>query len=189
METERIVFLREESKGERWAPFRELLAECLDEIESLQEKLSDAKHGIELADSEIVGWRQERDDLKAEAVRTTAQLEKLDEAGHTAITDWPKGSKPQYGDGLDRLLDLPGELEKLQAVVEKQPKTADGVPIMLHDKVWIRAHTNNELSHCEVDTIHSDGMIGVIVGYGLWGRFAKDCFSTREAAEAKENDH
>ena len=101
--------------------FADDLRGVLDEVESLQEKLCDAKHGIELADSEIVGWRQENELLKAEAARTTAQLEKLDDAGHTAITDWPMGSpQPQFGDGLDRLLELPGELERLKK------ETADG---------------------------------------------------------------
>ncbi len=49
MTKERIVWLREESKGEEWAPFRELLTECLDDIERLKEREAERKAIIDEA--------------------------------------------------------------------------------------------------------------------------------------------
>jgi len=48
-----------------------LIHDLLIEIERLREKLDDAKHGLELAESEIVGLRQEIEHwkLKAECVK------------------------------------------------------------------------------------------------------------------------
>lgn len=76
-----------------------------------------------------------------------------------------------YGTYLsaDELLELCGlqhaEVERLQAIVDKLPKTADGVPVVPGMVVW--------KSNCEPTNV---GM--------LLGTWVCQCYSTHEAAEA-----
>ena len=94
------------------------------------------------------------------------------------------------------VIELLDAYEELQAVVEKLEKLpkcwrlneagerVQDWPVCLHDKVWLYAHTNNELSQGDVVIIHASGQIGVKIGYGIWERFAEDCYNTEAAAKA-----
>ncbi len=63
----------------------------------------------------------------------------------------------------------------LQAVVDKLPKTADGVPIVPQMQIWYRFN----------DTIHEDMVLGLTAEVA-WSHLIawNDCYSAREAAEA-----
>ncbi len=112
----------------------------------------------------------------------------LDEAAEAGIEIDHKA--PMWQD----LVKAANEIDRLQSIVDKLPKCwrlnkhgklVQDVPIILHGKVWVRARTNEEWGQYVVDAVHADGMIAVRVGYGLWERFASDCYSTREAAEKR----
>ncbi len=66
------------------------------------------------------------------------------------------------------------EIERLRAIVDKLPKTADGVIVAAGDLVW---HPKCSSAPCRVDGIAQAGFFNV-----------KDCYSTKEAAEAAGED-
>ncbi len=78
--------------------------------------------------------------------------------------------------------ELEAEVERMQAIVAKFPKTADGVPVVLGMKVW----TLGTLPHyVTVTTVELDGYIEVrIHGHTYRRATSTDCYSTREAALA-----
>ena len=91
------------------------------------------------------------------------------------------------GGGIDiaRLLrTLAAEVDRLEAVVARLPKTADGVPLVDGDRVWVPDGTEYIYSHpIDTDLLYYRTECGV-------GLFASACYSTRDAAlDAKEADH
>ncbi len=79
------------------------------------------------------------------------------------------------------------EIEYLRGVVGKLPKTADGVPIVSGDKVWVWWESDKEgtLSRwfqiTVLDTYHVNR--GWVVSDNGSEFEPSDCYSTREAAE------
>jgi hypothetical protein len=69
-----------------------------------------------------------------------------------------------------RLAELQTEIERLRAIVDRLPKTADGVPIAPGQGVWTWFP---DRSQPETVTLQRIGACGVYAG----------CYSTREAAE------
>lgn len=76
---------------------------------------------------------------------------------------------------------LEAEVERLQGIVDKLPKTADGVSVVPGvDHVWQVLHGEMRrgwIATVAIDTWGGDKMIGI--------ENVKDWYSTREAAEAK----
>jgi hypothetical protein len=76
----------------------------------------------------------------------------------------------------------------LQAIVDRLPKTRDGVPITPGMEVWTRRLYDGKLFSARVEkiVIDEDGLYLVLAGSGARVRDPDECFSTREAAEAAE---
>ena len=70
------------------------------------------------------------------------------------------------------------ELEQLRAIVDKLPKTADGVPVVPGMMVW-RVLLSGSLDYREVVSIISSD----VVSLNDIGAYFGDLYSTREAAE------
>lgn len=114
----------------------------------------------------------------------------------------------RMADELDRLTrevaELKRERDEYREIVEKLPKTADGVPVVPGDTVWFAADDSQfgkGPHECEVKPFwewssdqdqweDSEGVwCGMVEANGV-GKSLGDCYSTREAAEAamKEAD-
>ena len=77
------------------------------------------------------------------------------------------------------------EIERLQEIVDKLWKTADGVPLLPDMTVWtFSASRDNQVESAMVAGF-SDGEVKVVFPDGVrWYYDPKDCYSTPEAAEA-----
>lgn len=75
------------------------------------------------------------------------------------------------------------ELAALEAIVEKLPKTADGVPVVPGMKVW--GVIDGEVPMFTVEIVRVDEIVGHSER-GSWGfnQSTFQCYSTRSAAEA-----
>lgn len=104
------------------------------------------------------------------------------------------GDEP--GESIEKLR---AERDELRAVVERLPKTADGVPVHPGDEVWYGRlgprggmkgpHSYTVTVYGEVGDIHATGEEGGYMSES-YGLRVSECYSTREAAEAavKETD-
>ncbi len=80
--------------------------------------------------------------------------------------------------------ELVAENKRLQAIVDKLSKTADGV--VPYAGMIVYTWTGDMLSGFKVDRVDST-VESTWLEWGFHnGRAVEDCFSTREAAEAKE---
>ncbi len=71
------------------------------------------------------------------------------------------------------------ENERLRGVVEKLPKTEDGVPVLVGDYVWFLDYYADEITKCivaETSPFPAEDW--------AWWNDLSGCYSTREAAEA-----
>lgn len=87
--------------------------------------------------------------------------------------------------------ELEAQLSAAQAIIDKLPKTADGVPVVPGMKVWW-SHSNGNIDDAEVCELR-DGGCGVIIWDEATGRLAHHleyvaCYSTREAAETAQKE-
>ena len=73
------------------------------------------------------------------------------------------------------------EIDRMQAIVDRLPKTADGVPMYVGMKVWVRCENRPDVAFRSFTILDIDGQT---VG-DVFSRLVKfeDCYSTREAAE------
>jgi hypothetical protein len=89
----------------------------------------------------------------------------------------------------DELEQLRVRVEELTAIVDKLPKTADGVPITPGMQIWGKLGWNDEPARA---TLRGSYLDGYSVGALEWGMNVvpeKEVYSTREAAEAaKESE-
>ena len=86
------------------------------------------------------------------------------------------------------------EIDRLQAIVDRLPKTADGVPIVPHDQptVWVFTkrtglYRPGEPAQWWDMIVHSyeDGkLVGFVGGSHMAKIDPSECYSTKEAAEA-----
>ena len=76
---------------------------------------------------------------------------------------------------LDRETDKADEIERLRAIVDKLPKTADGIYVTSPFQTLWRWSNHKPPRLCQVTL------------YNLGWQKGKDCYSTREAAEASAN--
>lgn len=105
---------------------------------------------------------------------------------------WPQTSEVTPIPADVRTSGLEAENARLRAVVDKLPKTADGVAVTTQDHVWsLEVNEDGEGKapcQCEILQIIGDAALRVnIGGYRLIEgavRMASSCFSTREAALA-----
>lgn len=64
------------------------------------------------------------------------------------------------------------EIERLQAIVDRLPKTADGVPVAFHQELWyFDRDSDNPIRLMHTRTL------------SYW-KIVESCYSTREAAES-----
>jgi hypothetical protein len=63
------------------------------------------------------------------------------------------------------------EIERLRAIVDQLPKTADGVPMLPGSKVWTWLGQNRAVREIDITYVRPKGVY-------------KHCYSSREAAEA-----
>lgn len=88
-----------------------------------------------------------------------------------------------YGEAADTIRRQQEEIERLRAIVDKLPKTKDGVPVPPGCDVWV----DPESPHCCLVThVRSNGCIAIDFHGHPYATIqtSKDAFSTREAAEA-----
>ena len=78
---------------------------------------------------------------------------------------------------------LAAEVERLEAIVDKLSKTADGVLIVPEMRVWGYHHIDGLI---EGTVQFNLSIIGEFNGYGWPILEAKDCYSTHEAAERQK---
>jgi len=92
---------------------------------------------------------------------------------------------------LGEIRDLKLEQFRLQAIVNKLPKTADGVVIEQGQRLWYTVRSHPEPLWLDVGHCSHDGY-----GWVVWGESQHEsmdsvsaafCYSTREAAEAARN--
>lgn len=85
------------------------------------------------------------------------------------------------------LLDAKAEITRLQAIVDKLPKTADGVPVVPGMDVWVDP---NSPHCCLVAHVRSDKAIAINFHGNPYATIQtnKDAFSCREAAEAAREE-
>ncbi len=76
------------------------------------------------------------------------------------------------------MLDIADEIERLRAIVDKLPTTADGVPIGIGSVVWDEEYAGIE-SVTALRPVSKDWQL-----HDYYDVFASTCYSTREAAEA-----
>ena len=76
------------------------------------------------------------------------------------------------------------KIDRLQAIVDKLPKTADGVRVCLNMEAWYPCNMTGLFASGTVNAIHANGVIGLRVGFGTWRRVAAGCYSTLEAVKA-----
>ena len=91
-----------------------------------------------------------------------------------------------------RLFDAKSENARLQAIVDRLPKTADGETILPGQRLWYFVRTHPEVLWINVDHWGEDHIGGVV-----WGESQHEpmdsistsaCYSTRAAAEAAQKD-
>lgn len=71
---------------------------------------------------------------------------------------------------------LCSRLNRLQAIVDKLPKTGDGMPVVPGMEVWVYDDLNDCFPSEEVEV----EIPSILLGVEAWS----DCYSTKEAAEA-----
>ena len=86
------------------------------------------------------------------------------------------------GTGVNQWAATVGEIARLKAIVDKLPKTADGVPVVPDDVVF---HTGQTIEAGAV-AIDPDGEWLVYPQHTDKPWAVKDCYSTRAAAEAAQ---
>ncbi len=86
-------------------------------------------------------------------------------------------------------------VERLQAIVDKLPKTADGVPVSCGDTVYHidrgEASSSNAVYPLEVQQIRGILLVGVSRGYRIINNYHaidERCYSTQAAAEAARRE-
>jgi len=97
--------------------------------------------------------------------------------------------------------DLRRQLAQAQAVIDKLPKTADGMPVVRGDTLYVycrraglyRPREGRRAWDCKVRDIRHDENHGwklrvYVSGSHMEWFWATDCYSTREAAEAAKKD-
>jgi len=97
--------------------FRVLLL-AVDEIDRLELKVVDAQHGIELADSRIVGLRQEIKELEQEVEATDKQLKYVAAAGAKLFDD-AGPHDATLPECIEHLVALPEKYRELEADKER----------------------------------------------------------------------
>ena len=75
------------------------------------------------------------------------------------------------------------DIKRLQAIVDKLPKTADGVPVVPDDLVYY-LNANNTITECNVQWRSEDGRYWACRGIQGPPFRVEKCYSTRKAAEA-----
>jgi hypothetical protein len=94
-------------------------------------------------------------------------------------TDWECGSSIGCAHQLQS--SACKRIERLQAIVNRLPKTADGVPITLGDDLWSN-DSRGTFEWC-VTEIHTHDVCGKFHGAPCVFEQYGNCYSTREAAE------
>ena len=79
--------------------------------------------------------------------------------------------------------ELRARIAKLEAIVEKLPKTADGVPVVPGQDVFDYNRYEVFVRHVEMEAFEYDDDGGKCAFGGI-----HDCYSTREAAEAAKEE-
>lgn len=82
-------------------------------------------------------------------------------------------------DWSERFLAATKEIERLQSIVDKLPKTADGVPVTPRMQVWCKTPVGGVEA---LKLPHANSEESIRSGFG-WVRLYQ-CYSTREAAES-----
>lgn len=80
------------------------------------------------------------------------------------------------------IIKLHFENARLQPIVDKLPKTADGVPITIESNVWV--HGRNGPKQCMVTSIGWTDVVLLFHGIDDGQHSPADCYSTLEAAES-----
>lgn len=98
-------------------------------------------------------------------------------------------SPPQINADLQLICDhQAAEIERLHAIVDRLPKTADGVPIAPGDELWCIDSEDGWEGAITVRDVECVGKYGeetscwLIRSTGRNELWAEDCYSTREAA-------
>lgn len=104
--------------------------------------------------------------------------------------------------GIKELLrEAKAEIERLQAIVDKLPTTADGVPVLVHEspRIWVftkrtglyRSGEKTQWWQMRVDRFKDGFFHGYVDGSHMDAFPASECYSTSEeaitAAEAEPN--
>jgi outer membrane murein-binding lipoprotein Lpp len=84
------------------------------------------------------------------------------------------------GEALARANEMKGEIDRLRAIVDRLPKTADGVPIAPGDTLYDRYRA---LAFNITGFNTSDGMLSCLYGAGGFDAICSGYYSTREDAE------
>ena len=129
--------------------------------------------GSETADT-IRRLAFERDRLQGEAQRLKARLDEI-ETDEIMVSG-------EIQEADERVAKAEAEVQRLKAIVEKLPKTADGVPIVPNKIYWIRGRDGIRSIRSDSIDVCQDGSL--TVGYEGTYYEPEDLYSTREAAEA-----
>jgi hypothetical protein len=70
------------------------------------------------------------------------------------------------------------EITRLQAIIDRLPKTADGVPIVPGDTIWFDIDNYSTVAGIEIEEPGGQWW----VSFGISGAETDQCYSTREAA-------
>ena len=152
-------------------------------------------HGVLIANPCRRCFEGERNTFRAQLSALQARLEEVEKENERVRLDLKKWANSipgvSMGDthGLDYITVINAKTtqhaERLAGVVEKLPKTADGVPIALGDTVWIPPETGTASppEALTVTEISVAGIHGRFVSEVEGGCDESECYSTREAAE------
>jgi len=135
-------------------------AQALDVIRHLRRQLAQRDEQLAELKAKADEWDALQRDIEA------ANLPETDEMVQSVI----KEAKRQE-EALARVPKLEEELAALKAIVEKLPKTADGVVVMEEIEVWHPGEDTPGLT------------FGWNAGNDEWGAETCECYSTREAAQ------
>jgi len=78
------------------------------------------------------------------------------------------------------------EIERLQSLVDRLPKTADGVPVRPGDQIWFHKGIDTAVIRKVVDGGEYGDIVEIVDAEGLHSLVALDaCYSAREATKAE----
>jgi len=101
------------------------------------------------------------------------------------------GQFVRYSQASDRIAELEAEVERLKAIVDKLPKTADGVPVGIGDVVWwLHSGIAHECAVTGIDDLNRVAIARLPRDSDQSSSIRHSLYSTREAAIAasKEQD-